>query len=220
MTLSEAFETFRSRLELDPTYDSIVQQHHSAIRNYIKRSIPQARTQLIGSLQRRTRIDPLTGLSGFDIDILVQLGTFTAWAPMGRGITCDDALNTLENAIRGNLLYRRMGPYEDQPAIVIPYSDGSSVELVPAYKDMIPGHSPSGRAYWVPRMNQWKLADYDFDADYISATNQDCGGRLVPAIKMLKAWRRHVLPLLRSYHLEVLAAAITPTIIGLWQSSG
>src|SRR5207253_7989947 len=35
--------------------------------------------------------------------------------------------------------------------IVIPYGDGSSIELVPALRDRVPGSPGYGRTYWVPR---------------------------------------------------------------------
>lgn len=73
MTVSETFEQFLSGLELDKSYQEIVEDRHAAVRDYLESRLPGVRTQLIGSLQRRTRIDPLTGLQDFDIDILVEL---------------------------------------------------------------------------------------------------------------------------------------------------
>src|SRR5437660_12489940 len=76
MTVSETFEQFLSGLELDKSYQEIVEDRHAAVRDYLESRLPGVRTQLIGSLQRRTRIDPLTGLQDFDIDILVELFSF------------------------------------------------------------------------------------------------------------------------------------------------
>lgn len=212
MTVSEAFEEFSQRLELDPGYDQLVQERHDAVRRFLEGRLPGVRTQLIGSLQRRTRTDPLRGLEDFDIDILVELGSFTHFDPLW-GVSPAQAIQTVGSALVGNSTYQTMGPYEDQPAIVMPYQDKSSVELVPAYRDRVPDHNPIGRAYWVPRLSRWELADYDYDASYISVVNQSSKGRLVPVIKMLKAWRRHLVPGLRSYHLEVMAAAIVPATL-------
>ena len=219
MTLAEAFEEFRGRLELDASYDALVQQRHIAVRQYVERRFHRARTQLIGSLQRRTRIDPQQGLQGFDIDILVELGDFQRFVPQG-GVAPSDAMDSVESTVKGNVNYRRMGAYEDQPTIIIPYSDGSTVELVPAYRDNTSLNNPPGRAYWVPRAGRWALADYDFDAQYVSNMNQSFLRKVVPCIKMLKAWRRNLVPLLRSYHLEVLVCAILPRVIKAIEKQG
>lgn len=209
MGVREAFDEFRSRLELDGSYQETISARHDWLRGYLENHMPGIRTQLIGSLQRRTRIDPPSGLQGFDIDILAELGSFVAWIP--GGITCDAALDSVEGTVKGNYQYQKMGVQEDRPSIVIPYEDGSSLEIVPAYQNMIPNTAGLGRSYWVPKRGAWKPADYDYDADWISKTNDQCDDRLVPCIKMLKAWRRERCPQLRSYHLEVLVASRLPT---------
>lgn len=216
MTLSEAFELFKTRLELDATYQDVIARRHAAIRQCIENVMPGARTQLIGSLQRKTRIDPLSGLKDFDIDILVEMGSFISWSPPGQGIFCDGALNSLETAIKSNLKYRKMGVQEDRPAIIVPYTDGSIVEVVPAYRDNFPDHTPSGRAYYVPRASRWVLADYDYDADYVSRMNKNSKNLLIPCIKMLKAWRRNLAPALRSYHLEILTLNSMPDVMNFY----
>ena len=39
--------------------------------------------------------------------------------------------------------------------------------------------------YWVPaRQGKWELADYDFEAEQITAINDSTGGLLVPTVKM------------------------------------
>jgi hypothetical protein len=219
MTLAEAFDIFKSRLELNSSYDDIVQRRHAAVRECIERALPTVRTQLIGSLQRKTRIDPLQGLKGFDVDILAELGAFVVWAHPGQRITCESALEAGEKAIASNLKYRKKGIQEDQPAIIVPYDDGSYVEVVPAYRDRFPDHQPNGRAYYIPHSGHWTLADYDYDAEAISSANKQTNGRVVAAIKMLKAWRRNLVPDLRSYHLEVLALAIVPSVVKAYEAA-
>ncbi len=220
MTLAEAFEAFRPRLELAESYQRVVEARHSAVRSYLEGNLPGARTQLIGSLQRKTRINPPKGLEGFDIDILVELGSFIRWlSPAEGGISCAAALEAGERALASNLIYRSKGIEEDRPAIIVPYTDGSYVEIVPAYRDRFPDHQPTGRAYLVPRTSRWVLADYDFDAAAISEANKNIGGRLIPCIKMLRAWRRNLAPALRTYHLEVLALSIIPEVLKYFQTN-
>jgi SMODS domain-containing protein len=220
LTIATVFREFKSRLELDDSYESIVQARHKAIRDCIENNVPGARTQLIGSLQRRTRIDPLTGLKDFDIDVLVELGSFVGFLGPGAGVSCDNALDMVESAIKTNLIYRRKSIEEDRPTITVPYDDGSYVEVVPAYRNENPSFPPTGRAYWIPHSRLWRLADYDYDADYISSMNQRHEERLIPCIKMLKALKRNLTPYFRSYHLEVVIAHTFPAIISYYKHKG
>lgn len=152
----------------------------------------------------------------FDIDILVVLGSFTGWVPSG-GITPDAALRGLYGMVCNSNRYRSMRPVADDPTVKFEYEDGIEVELVPAYLDMI-GHSPdgtahypTGRAYWIPKDGDWKLADYNHDATYITRQNAIARDWLVPTIKMLKSLRREYFPQLSAFHLEIIAALIIPT---------
>ncbi len=48
MTVSETFEQFLSGLELDKSYQEIVEDRHAAVRDYLESRLPGVRTQLIG----------------------------------------------------------------------------------------------------------------------------------------------------------------------------
>ena len=128
MTVSETFEQFLSGLELDKSYQEIVEDRHAAVRDYLESRLPGVRTQLIGSLQRRTRIDPLTGLQDFDIDILVELFSFERWALPGQGFTGEDALARAQR-LEGGRGRARIG--EQQGSGGVPADDlGLGAELV------------------------------------------------------------------------------------------
>lgn len=221
MQLFERFQKLKSNLELNDTFKQLVQQRHGAVRSLIEKNNPSVKdTKLIGSLQRQTRIQPING-SQFDIDVLVTLGTFYTWLPAGHpnGITPQAALSNVHRTVTGSDRYRSMNPQQDPPTIAIDYADKTKVEFVPAYIDGIgesPSgikHSPSGRAYWVPKNGCWSLADYDYDADYISNQNAACDGWLVPTIKMLKAIKRIYFPRMGSFHLDMVAAQSIPGFV-------
>lgn len=215
--VSQAFTSLRTRLELDSSYDELVQHRHNAIRTFLKNNLPWCETKLLGSVQRRTRIDPLRGLEGFDIDLLVQLGTFSSFSPCG--VTALQALSQVYDITSGTSRYS--DSFADAPTITVNYADGMVVELVPAYADGTRVQSPPHNAFWIPGNGVWRPADYDFDAAYITQQNQSTSGLLVPLIKMLKAWRRTRLDsFLRSYHLEVMAANILPSAISTIQREG
>lgn len=202
--ISQAFNELKSRLELNDTLQNAVTVHHNGIREWIESYNSYIETKLIGSLQRKTRIQPRSN-DTFDIDILVIFGYFISWVPAVQGITPTDTLNKLDEIMREHGGYEKMDPEKDFPTVVINYADGTKAELVPTYCDYIGDTPPKGRGYWIPQRNKWILADYDYDADYISAKNKECDGWLIPTIKMLKAAKRNLFPEMKSYHLEVLA---------------
>lgn len=215
-TVRDAFDYCKSGLELNKTFQDEITTRHNAVRNWIESVNPSIETKLIGSLQRQTRIQPRSN-DEFDIDILVVLGKFYSWVPYG-GVTPYDALSNVENIVSTNQRYNRMGPETDSPAVSIEYANKVKVELIPAYVDNI-GQMPNGVAlskkggYWIPKNNQWVIADYDYDEVYISIVNKNTDGLLIPTIKILKAIKRKHFPNFKSYYLEILAANILPGFI-------
>ena len=218
MTVSQAFNEFKSRLELSQSFQDKISTHHNAIREWIESYDPQIKTKLIGSLQRKTRLQPRSK-DTFDIDILVILGEFHRIATDGSVVSPSDAIDKIYDIMKGHGTYKRMDPTKDYPTVYIEYSDGTKVELVPAYKDFI--YEPKGRGYRIPKSYyEWASADYDYDAEYISKKNKETDGYLIPTIKMLKAAKRNLFPEMKSYHLEVLAVNIIPVIVSYLKSKG
>lgn len=221
--LHEAFQKFKTNLELNETFEDIIQRRHNAVRSVIENNGHSVdKTQLIGSLQRKTRIQPKGG-DVFDLDILVVLGSFYKWLRAGEtgGVTPQAAMGELRRIVGESDRYESMNPQQDQPTVSFEYQDDTKVELVPAYLDQIgesqdgTPHSPVGRAYWIPENGQWVLADYDHDADHITAMNINADGWLIPTIKMLKAVKREHFPQLESFHLEIIAAHTIPALVSL-----
>jgi hypothetical protein len=71
------FVKMKQNLELNPSFDETIQVRHNAIRSSLENNGVAVRdTKLIGSLQRKTRIQPREG-DEFDIDILVILARIT-----------------------------------------------------------------------------------------------------------------------------------------------
>lgn len=217
--MREHFLNLKSKLELTQTFDETIQQKHAAVRSVLENKIPGIQTKLVGSLQRKTRIMPREE-DIFDIDILIVLGEFTNWAdPPHSGILTSHALGHVEGAIQDSPRYSSMSPQSDHPVVRFEYQDGVKVELIPAYIDNI-GHSasglihaPAGRAFWIPKAHGWELADYDYDAEQLTAQNTVSKEMLVPVIKMLKSLKRLYFPTLGSYHLEVICYHVIPSLI-------
>jgi len=214
--VKQAFNQFKSKLELSATLQKAITTHHNAIREWIESYDPNIETKLIGSLQRKTRIQP-RAKDTFDIDILVILGKFHGIAKDGTGVSPSDAIDKLHKIMREHGAYRKMNPQKDYPTVFIEYEDNIKVELVPAYRDFI--YEPKGQGYRIPKTySKWTSADYDYDAEYISSKNKECEGWLIPTIKMLKAAKRNWFPEMKSYHLEVLATSIIPLLVEYYKS--
>lgn len=220
--LSDAFLKLKANLEPNPSFADTVSQKYNAVKNKMENGRRGTSVKLIGSLQRRTRIQPKPG-SDFDIDILVQLGDFQRWVPANEGISSEQALGEIHSIVHTSERYGAMSPTVSSPTVEFEYRDGVKVQLVPAYLDNI-GHSPDGtvhqpvgRAFWVPKEGGgWKLADYDHDADYITSQNTLSGGWLIPIVKMLKVLRREYFPKMSPYYLEILAAQYIPRITKIY----
>ena len=215
-SITQAFNEFKTRLELSKTFQEAVTTHHKAIRKWIESCNYKIETKLIGSLQRRTRIQPRAD-DTFDIDILVILGAFHRISEDDTGVSPSDAIDKLYKIMRNHGTYRKMDPQKDYPTVFIEYKDNIRVELVPAYRDFI--YQPKGRGYRIPKNYfEWTSADYDYDAEYISSKNKETDGWLIPTIKMLKAAKRNLFPEMKSYHLEVLATSIIPKLINYYKN--
>ncbi|MDD5639108.1 MAG: hypothetical protein PHO28_04355 [Candidatus Pacebacteria bacterium] len=214
--ISQAFSEFKSRLELNDALQDAVTTHHKAIRNWIESYKPDIETQIIGSLQRKTRIQPRVG-DIFDIDILVILGNFHSWTLSSQGVSPDEALNEVDKIMREHEGYEKIDPEKDFPTVIINYADDTKAELVPAYRDFI--NEPKGRGYCIPKSyNEWRIADYNYDANYISKKNYESDEWLIPTIKMLKAAKRNLFPEMKSYHLEVLATSLISLLVAYYKS--
>jgi hypothetical protein len=212
------FLKLKSNLELEPTFAGNVSSRHLAVREYLKNNHPEFKdAKLIGSLQRKTRIHP-GAAHKIDIDIIVIMGEFHNWVSAG-GITPQAALDSLHSTVDSSARYNSMEPVQDAPTVTLTDTDGLQVQLVPAYVDMV-GRSPSGislgqigRGYWIAKEGQWQMADYDYEADWVSQQNIVSDGYLIPTIKMLKAIKRIYFPQLDSFPLEIIAAHIIPTFV-------
>ena len=190
ITVAQAFKEFKNRLELSESFQEKVITRHRSIRKWIEGKNSGIKTKLIGSLQRKTRINPRAN-DNFDIDILVILGEFHEIAKDGKGVSPSDAIDRLYTIMKEHGIYKKKDLSRDYPTVYMEYSDGTKVELVPAYRDFI--YKPKGRGYRIPKsFYEWASADYDFDAEYISRKNEETGGYLIPTIKMLKAVKTEV----------------------------
>jgi hypothetical protein len=224
-SIQEGFATTLSRIELDSTRVQRASQHYKSIKDWLESKL-SVEVRQIGSFQRSTKIRPsvINGVSSpIDIDAIVCFGDATFFATPGFGQTGFDALKAVRDALIAHKTYRILEPKIDHPVVTLSYASEFSVELVPCFRNrMAPDNwNRIPPSYLVSNsIGLWELADYDYDSAYITASNKDCDGKLIPAIKLIKQFVRNKNIGLKSFHIELLCVKIFVPYITVLNQAG
>ena len=147
-----------------------------------------------GSVAKHTYVD---GLS--DVDSLVIIND-TALAARGPQAALERMTSALEKHLAGKATVT-----QGRMAVTVQYADGMTIQLLPAVRQADGGlRVPSSR-----RSDAWSSINPKTFQEALTRRNAECGGRLVPVIKLAKAING-TLPeaqRLSGYHLESLAIA-------------
>jgi hypothetical protein len=224
-SVDEAFRELLRRIELNPSRVALASQRYSAVKATIESALPGKTLRQIGSFQRKTKIRPADLSDRLDIDVVVSFGRFFQYAVPGTvGTTPAMALETVRQAIQSNQVYRVMPQQQDHPIIRIEYADQMAIEFVPAFEDLTGQHfhAPDGPNCYIVGSSPytWIPADYDYEAQIISGLNSMSEEKLVPTIKMVKAYFRNASVPLKSFHTELLVANTVPNLVGEWRGKG
>jgi hypothetical protein len=196
MTVTEAFQTFKSELELPDTKQQEAANAQQKMRAEISKHLAVYDSFLTGSYRRHTKIDPLN-----DIDVfLIRNETRVGLSTSGGGVLPNQALDQVTTAVRAAYPYATIKRQARSVNVKLPaYSFG--FDLVPAWL-----RSPDG--YWIPDTDSdgWLPTDPEKHAKLLTDANDVCELKLKPLIKMTKHWSRNNLELLRSFHIELICA--------------
>lgn len=144
-----------------------------------------------GSVAKHTYVD---GLS--DIDALLLLNDTELDEQTPRG-----ALRKLKRALEGGL--NGVDVTVGRMAVTLTYPDGMEIQLLPAMR--------AGTKIMVPsaRTEGWSKIDPDKFREALTRRNTECGGKLVPTIKLAKAILGNLQAPVKisGYHVESLAIA-------------
>lgn len=200
ITVDEAFETFRKRLELSDTEQQDAICRHNDVRACIREGFDINRDFLTGSYARHTKTKPLK-----DVDIFFCLGENDRhW----RNKPPSDVLAAFEARLskkygtdsveRGRrcvtVEFEKRNPTADEEGKVL------SNDTVPAYE--------LDDCYEIPDrdLGKWIKTDPDIHKAKSTAKNKECDGKWVPLVKMLKRWNRSAdKPISPSFLIEVMA---------------
>lgn len=198
MTVTEAFQTFKSELELPDRKQKQAAAAQQAVREATQAHLEVPDSFLTGSYARYTKIDPLN-----DIDVfLVRNGQPVPLSTDGSGVTPAQALDQVVSAVRRGIPGAAVRLQSRSVNIGLAGLE-FGFDLIPAWL-----RSPDG--YWIPDRDEetWLPTDPKRHGDLLSDANARASGKLKPLIKMMKHWSRHNLDLLRSFHLELICVDI------------
>ena len=200
ITVAEAFDTFRQRLELTKTERDDAQRRHSEVRECIRAGFQVDRDFLSGSYARNTKTKPLK-----DIDIIFVLGKderhWRSKAPSAILAAFEDCLVKKygRDYVEGG---RRCVTVEFEKRYQTQHQDGKvlSIDCVPAFE--ADGH------YEIPdgKLGKWIESDPEVHQEEATAKNKQLDGKWVPFVKMVKCWNRESAKLIKPMFLmEVMA---------------
>lgn len=200
ITVTQAFETFRQRLELSQTESDDAQRRHMEVRECIRADFQIQRDFLTGSYARNTKTKPLK-----DIDIFFVLGEKEkhrrSKAPrdiLDAFAACLVKKYGQDKVERGRrcvtVEFDKKNQTQDPDSKVL------SIDAVPAFD--------IGNHFEIPddSLGKWIESDPEVHKEQATAKNKQLDGKWVPLVKMVKRWNREAgKPIKPSFLLEVMA---------------
>ena len=200
MTVSEAFDTFKSELELPDRKQKEAAAAQQDIRDQVAKHLYMAHSFLTGSYARHTKIVPLNDI---DVFLLRNQQRVDLAPPGATGTLPDTALNDVAVAVQK--AYPVTGTVQKQNRSVNVQVRGLDFgfDLTPAW-----WRNPSG--YWIPDRSSggWIPSDPDAHAAFMTKANEASDDKLKPLIKMVKHWSRNNYDRICSFHIELICAEI------------
>jgi hypothetical protein len=200
VNIATCFGKLVNRLQPSESEKLQVQQHLYTIKNRLTTTFNIRRFLTGGSFSRDTFIR-----GGSDVDLFTVISKKdVTW---GNGLVSSE---TTLNNIRAELLKRYSTTLveRDIQAVVVPFSLGACVEVVPAVFDqMLNGQLP---LYLIPDGDGgWMPTCPELHANYIRQADTRSGGKLKRVAQLLKYWRESRSPrvTLSSFHIEMILAS-------------
>ncbi len=200
ITVAEAFEEFRRRLELSESEQQDAIRRRNDASKCIRASFDIDREFLTGSYARHTKTKPLK-----DVDIFFCLGKNDKhW----RTKPPEDVLKAFEKALSKEfgadcvelgrrcvtVDFEKRNPTADEEGKVLSNDAVPAIELDGCYE--IPDRI----------LGKWIKTDPEVHKEKATAKNKALGGKWVPLVKMLKRWNRSAnKPISPSFLIEVMA---------------
>jgi hypothetical protein len=200
ISIAEAFEKFRQRLELSETERKDTIRRHTEVRDCIRARFDVERDFLTGSYARHTKTKPLK-----DVDIFFVLGQDERHR---RSKPPSDILDAFQSCLAEKygadaiepgrrcvtVVFDKRNPTVDEEGRVL------SIDAVPAFE--LDG------CYEIPdrSLAKWIKSDPEVHKEQATKKNKSLDEKWVPLVKMIKRWNRSAgKPIKPSFLIEVMA---------------
>lgn len=200
ISLAEAFDKFKARLEPSESEDDDARRRQTDVRETIREGFTLDRDFLTGSYKRWTKTKPLR-----DIDLFCVLNSEKEghYLEESSRVLLDDFAKALSKKFGTSNLeigdksvtvcFDQGGSGEDERVL--------SIDVVPAFED--------GKAFKIPdryHPEGWMKTDPEIHAELATKANKALDGKWVTLVKMIKKWNEHhSKPVKPSFLLEVMA---------------
>jgi len=198
LTSEEAFDKFRTRLELSETEERDAAKRHAEVRDCIRGGFDVKTDFLSGSYKRHTKTKPLK-----DVDVLFVLGEKEKWR---RDKPPVEMLQAFEQCLKQKYsevqICRRAVTVEFEKAYYPEDHEGKVLSI-----DAVPAFESGDDEYEIPDKitGTWIKTNPKKHKEQATAKNEEMSGRWVPLVKMMKAWNRaNGRPIKPSFLIEVM----------------
>ena|SRR5579872_1008967 len=198
MTVNEAFEIYRSNLEITESEQEFAKKKNDEIRQVMREEFDLKEDFLTGSYKRHTKTKPLK-----DVDIFCVLNT------------TDKNINDFRKKEPDVILRKVEGVLKKKYSKVSKGWRSVEIEFGPSEKvvsfDIVPAFERKGRGYEIPDSpsKTWIGTDPTVHADKATEKNDELDGKWKPLVKMIKGWNRTQGKVIRpSFLIEVMALEI------------
>lgn len=202
MTVTEAFQEFKSGLELPAAHSHRASAAQQALRERLSRHLAIEDSFLTGSYARHTKIHPLN-----DIDVILVRNVSRVGLVSSGGIQTFQALDEVVRAARSAFPTGATISKQSRSINVSFAGLDFGFDLIPSWL-----RQPDG--YWIPDgdTGSWIATSPEFHEQFMTQANDRTGGRLKPIVKMLKHWSRNNYDLLRSFHIELICENVSRSL--------
>lgn len=213
MTVNEAFEEFRQRLELSESELADTICRHQEVRKLIRGAFDIENDFLTGSYARYTKTKPLK-----DVDIFFVMGEEES---PRRKKPPEQTLDAFEKILVKEYGREAVEPgrrcltvsFDKRNPTVSEEGKVLSVDVVPAFA--------MKQHYEIPDriLGRWIETDPEIHKEMATKKNKELDGKWVPLVKMLKRWNRSIgKPIKPSFLIEVMARDLVDAPFTTWAS--
>ncbi|MDA2912548.1 nucleotidyltransferase [Acidobacteriia bacterium AH_259_A11_L15] len=196
MTVREAFEKFKSNLEITEEEETTASGRHNRVRELLDGTFELENHFLTGSYRRETKTKPLK-----DVDIFCVLKANNSTRRAYRENNPSNVLSAFEKVLR-----EECGDRVSIGRRSVSIDFGPEERIVSF--DVVPAFERSGRGYEVPdgKLGIWIASDPTEHASQATEKNKELDNKWKPLVKMIKGWNRaNDNPVKPSFLLEVMA---------------